>query len=42
MHGIGIQQTVDGKTYSGEFKNKEKEGKGIYIWVDERAFNGQW
>jgi len=40
MHGQGIQQTVDGKTYSGEFKNNSKEGNGTYLWVDERAFSG--
>lgn len=38
--GKGMFKWADGATYTGEFKNNDMHGQGVYIWDDARKYEG--
>lgn len=42
MHGNGVFTYENGRIYSGEYKEDEKNGFGIYRWPDGKIYEGQW
>ena len=42
MDGKGIFIWVDGRKYSGEYKDDKIHGKGKFEWPDGSQFNGNW
>ena len=39
---INIRKFKDGSRYEGEYKNKVREGKGIYHYINGDIYIGEW
>ena len=42
MEGRGIFTWKDGSRYEGDYKNNRKHGKGKYLSVDGKEYEGNW
>lgn len=40
MHGKGVYTWPDGRIYSGNFQNDQRNGFGVYEWGDGRVYKG--
>ena len=40
-HGMGTVGCT-GEVYTGQFVNKQKEGKGKFIWANGDMYEGKW
>lgn len=40
MHGQGLFEWPDGRSYVGEYVNDKKNGKGEVTWPDGRKYIG--
>lgn len=39
---IGLYLFANGDVYDGHFINGNRQGPGIYTWVDKSYYNGEW
>lgn len=39
---VATKEMPDGSVYKGEFKNGEKDGRGIQRWTEGDVYKGQW
>ena len=45
MDGKGTLICIDGRSYTGEYKNNMRDGKGVYITKEgrnEHKYDGYW
>ena len=42
MHGKGTFTWLDGRKYTGEYKDDKKDGYGLFEWADGRKYKGYW
>lgn len=40
MDGIGVYDADDGRKYVGEWMKGKMHGKGVYIWPNNRIYEG--
>ena len=42
MHGQGTLNYPDGRKYTGQFADDQKNGFGTLTWPDKRKYTGLW
>lgn len=42
INNVGLYLFANGDVYDGHFINGNRQGPGIYTWVDKSYYNGEW